>query len=126
MIYVLETKFSVQKSIFSQLIQIYGINKATALIICKKIGFSPNLKVDTIPTKKIEELIFVIESLKIPLNTELRTLRINTVKNSIAIKTYKGLRKVKGLPVRGQRTHTNAKSSRKRFKNEKFIYCKKF
>jgi ribosomal protein S13 len=33
----------------------------------------------------------------------------------ITIKSYKGWRKMRGLPARGQRTHTNAKTSRKRF-----------
>jgi small subunit ribosomal protein S13 len=55
----------------------------------------------------------MIDSLDLTLNNELKKLKSLTLKNLIQIKSYRGLRRVRGLPVRGQRTHTNAKSARK-------------
>ena len=48
---------------------------------------------------------------------KLKKLQVFALKNLVSIKCYKGIRKIQGLPVRGQRTHTNAKTSKK---NKKF------
>ena len=48
---------------------------------------------------------------------KLKKLQVFALKNLVSIKCYKGIRKIQGLPVRGQRTHTNAKKSKK---NKKF------
>jgi len=63
--------------------------------------------------EQIEELLQLVDSLNLTLNNELKKLRSLNLKTLISIKSYRGLRRVRGLPVRGQRTHTNAKSSRK-------------
>ena len=49
----------------------------------------------------------------VDINNELKKSRSLTLKTLVSIKSYKGLRRVRGLPVRGQRTHTNAKSAKK-------------
>ena len=82
-------------------------------MICKKLGFSINLKIKDLTQEQIIEILQLVESLNITLNNELKKLRSLTLKNLVSIKSYKGLRRVRGLPVRGQRTHTNAKSARK-------------
>lgn len=48
------------------------------------------------------------------LGSDLKKARQLIFKNLIAIKSVKGLRRLRGLPIRGQRTHTNAKTARKR------------
>ena len=113
MLYVLETKLSENKSVVFALTKVYGIGEKTAYLICKKLGFSINLKTKDLTQEQIEELIQLIESLNLTLNNELKKLRSLNLKTLISIKSYRGLRRVRGLPVRGQRTHTNAKSSRK-------------
>lgn len=113
MLYFLETKLSEHKSICFALTNIYGIGKSTAFAICKKLGFSINLKVKDLTQEQVVEMIQLIDSLSLNLNNELKKLRSLTLKNLVSIKSYKGLRRVRGLPVRGQRTHTNAKSARK-------------
>ena len=113
MLYILETKIPDKKPVLFALTQIYGINKSTASHICKKLGFSLNLKIDDLTQEQIQNMLAVIESLNLVLNQELRTLKSHALKNLISIKTYRGLRRVRGLPVRGQRTHTNAKSAKK-------------
>lgn len=113
MLYFLETKLSEHKPICFALTNIYGIGKSTAFVICKKLGFSINLKVKDLTQEQVVEMIQLIDLLNLNLNNELKKLRSLTFKNLVSIKSYKGLRRVRGLPVRGQRTHTNAKSARK-------------
>jgi small subunit ribosomal protein S13 len=113
MLYVLETKLPENKSVVFALTKVYGIGEKTAYLICKKLGFSVNLKTKDLTQEQIEELIQLVDSLNLTLNNELKKLRSLNLKTLISIKSYRGLRRVRGLPVRGQRTHTNAKSSRK-------------
>ena len=113
MLYVLETKLPENKSVVFALTRVYGIGEKTAYLICKKLGFSVNLKTKDLTQEQIEELIQLVDSLNLTLNNELKKLRSLNLKTLISIKSYRGLRRVRGLPVRGQRTHTNAKSSRK-------------
>ena len=113
MLYFLETQLDKNKSVFFALTKIHGIGKHTAFIICKKLGFSINLKVKDLTQEQSAEMLQVISLLNLTLNNDLKKLKSLTLKNLVSIKSYRGLRRVRGLPVRGQRTHTNAKSARK-------------
>jgi len=113
MLYLLETKLAENKSVVFALIKVYGINKSTAFFICKKLGFSINFKIKNLTQEHVAEILQLIDSLNLILNNDLKKLKSLASKDLILIKSYKGLRKIQGLPVRGQRTHTNAKSSKK-------------
>ena len=113
MLYLLETKLPENKSVFFALTKIYGIGKNTAFLICKKLGFSINLKVKDLTQEQVSNILQTVELLDLTLNNELKKFKSLSLKKLISIKSYRGLRRVRGLPVRGQRTHTNAKSSRK-------------
>ena len=113
MLYVLETKLPENKSVVFALTKVYGIGEKTAYSICKKLGFSINLKTKDLTQEQVEEIIQLVDSLNLTLNNELKKLRSLNLKTLVSIKSYRGLRRVRGLPVRGQRTHTNAKSSKK-------------
>jgi len=113
MLYLLETKLPENESIFFALIHIYGINKRIAFFLCKKIGFSENFKTKDLTQNQFIQIVQLIKSLNLTLNNDLKKFKSLTLKNLISIKSYRGLRKIRGLPVRGQRTHTNAKSSKK-------------
>lgn len=113
MLYLLETKLPENKSIFFALTYVYGIGKKTSILICKKLGFSINLKVKDITQDQSIEILKVIDSSQFLLSNELKKLKMLTLKKLISIKSYRGLRKSRGFPVRGQRTHTNAKSASK-------------
>ena len=113
MLYILETKLPENKSIFFALTKVYGIGKTTSFLICKKLGFSINFKVKDLTKDQIFEILKITNSLNLILNNDLKKLKTLTIKNLINIKSYRGLRRIKGFPVRGQRTHSNAKSARK-------------
>ena len=117
MIYLAETELSKNKPVIFALADIYGIGHSTSKLICKKLGFSINLKVKDLSEEQTEKLLEITKSLKLILAGDLRKLKLLNSKKLVDIKSYRGLRRVKGFPVRGQRTHTNAKTARKNARN---------
>lgn len=115
MIYILETELENDKTIYLALTSIYGINFKQSLIFCKKLGFSKNFKINELSNNQISKIIKLIENSNILINNELKRSKSLIIKNMISIKLNRGIRLYLGLPNRGQRTHTNAKSA-KRFK----------
>jgi small subunit ribosomal protein S13 len=116
MIYLFESELSKTKSLPLALSAIYGLGKANTLLICKKLGFSTNLTVKDLSKEQTSKLIKSIESLNILIVSDLLKARLLIAKKLVSIKSYRGLRRYQGLPVRGQRTHTNSKTSRKKFR----------
>jgi small subunit ribosomal protein S13 len=113
MIYLLETDLLENKTVYISLTKVYGIGKSQALSIIKKLGFACNFKTSKLSSEQIVKLIKLVENLKLVINNNLKKSKIMITKKLIQIKAYKGIRKLKGLPVRGQRTHTNAKTASK-------------
>ena len=112
MIYIFETELEKTKCINFSLKKIYGLSYFQIKIICKKLGFSTNLKTYKLTNEQLVKLVKVIEKTNLKVNDELKNLQIFNLKKLIDIKCYSGLRRIRGLPVRGQRTRTNAKTSR--------------
>jgi len=115
MIYLLETELPKNKSVLFALSNIYGIGKPQSIIICRRLGFSTNCKIVDLTNDQINELVKLIENSELTFSNDLKKLQAIFLKKLVNIKSYKGLRKIQGLPIRGQRTHTNAKTS-KRFR----------
>jgi small subunit ribosomal protein S13 len=113
MIYILETKLYENNSIFFELKNIYGIGNYKSLDICKKLGFAKNLKVKNLTEDQIKRLLKIADNSNLIITSDLKKFKNLILKNLISIKSYRGLRRIKGLPVRGQRTHTNSRTSRK-------------
>jgi len=113
MLYLLETNLADQKSVFFALANVHGIGKNTAFFICKKLGLSINLKIKDLSKEQIVGILQLIDSLELRLNNELKKSKSLILNRLVSIRSYKGLRRVRGLPVRGQRTHTNAKSAKR-------------
>lgn len=113
MIYILETELPENKSIYFSLTKIFGIGKFQSFLICKKIGLSHNSKLSKLTSNQIIKLVKLIENSNVLINSNLRKYKITLINKLIQIKTYKGIRRLRGLPIRGQRTHTNAKTASK-------------
>jgi len=113
MIYILETKLLENKPIYFSLTKIFGVGQFQSFLICKKLGLSYNCKLSTLTPDQILKLIKFIENLNLLITSNLKKSKILLAKKLVQIKAYKGLRKLRGLPVRGQRTHTNAKTASK-------------
>ena len=113
MLYILETELPENKSIYFSLTNVFGIGKNQSFLICKKIGFSCNCKLSKLTSTQTVKLIKFLEASNLFINNSLRKYKITLIKKRTQIKTYKGIRQLRGLPVRGQRTHTNAKTASK-------------
>lgn len=114
MVYIFESDLPKIKSINFALKNIYGLGKFNSELICKKAGFSTNLKIKDLSREQLNKLVKTIESLNFVLASDLKKSRLMQNKLLISIKVYKGFRKVQGLPSRGQRTHTNARTAKKK------------
>ncbi len=88
---------------------IYGIGMARAKEIIERSGIDPATRVHKLTDEEIARLRNIIEK-DYKIEGELRTEVAMNIKRLIDINSYRGLRHRRGLPVRGQRTRTNARS----------------
>ena len=103
---------TINKYLLLALKAIYGIGKAQAFLICKTLGVTKNFKVHDLSVEQINDLCKILNNSNQLFTNDLKKLHILTFKKLISIKTYKGLRRLKGFPIRGQRTHTNGKTAK--------------
>ena len=90
---------------------IYGIGRHAALEILQKAGIDTALRVRDLRDAEVARLRQVIER-DYKVEGALRTETAMNIKRLMDIGTYRGGRHRKGLPVRGQRTHTNARTKK--------------
>jgi small subunit ribosomal protein S13 len=88
---------------------IYGIGRSSALKICEAAGVSPDKKVQELSDQEVARLREVIEN-EYRVEGELRREVQQSIRRLIEINCYRGLRHRRGLPVRGQRTRSNART----------------
>jgi small subunit ribosomal protein S13 len=113
MVYLFESKLPETKSIYFALRYVYGIGKSKSFFICKKLGFSLNLKVKNLSEEQINQINRLVESLNFLVANDLKRFKLLALQKLVNIKSYRGLRRKKGFPVRGQRTHTNARTAKR-------------
>lgn len=114
MVRLLGNNLAKKKKIYIALTCIYGIGISKALEILKKINIDPNTKVLNLNEKDISLLRDILECNDFKLEGNLKRLISLNIKHLIDINCIRGKRHLKGLPVRGQRTRTNSRTSRKR------------
>ena len=95
---------------------IFGIGRAMALQILKKAGVDGSIRVKDLTEDQIVKLREVIDR-DHEVEGDLRREVSMSIKRLVDIGTYRGLRHRKGLPVRGQRTRTNARTRKGRQKS---------
>ena len=98
-----------EKRLEISLTYIFGIGKPTAQRICAETGLDPNERVRNLTEEEINKIRQWVES-NITVEGDLRRDVAQDIKRKIEIGTYQGGRHRRGLPVRGQRTHTNART----------------
>ena len=86
---------------------VFGIGRSTANEILKKTGVDPNTAVKDLTEDEIIKLRDAVEEREV--EGDLRRERSQNIKRLQEIGSYRGLRHRRGLPVRGQRTKTNAR-----------------
>jgi small subunit ribosomal protein S13 len=93
---------------------IYGIGKTTSLKLCSVVAVEPSMKVSQLTDAQLEA--FRIEIAKITVEGDLRRVVTMNIKRLMDLGCYRGLRHRRGLPLRGQRTKTNARTRKGRRK----------
>jgi small subunit ribosomal protein S13 len=97
------------KHIDTALTYIYGVGRSTALEICKRAGINPETRINDLTSGDLNEIRRLLEN-EYTVEGRLRTEMALNIKRLMDIGCYRGLRHRRGLPVRGQRTRTNART----------------
>ena len=98
-----------EKRLEISLTYIFGIGRSTSSLICQQTGLSPDTRVRDLTEEEVASLrSFIDANLKV--EGDLRREVAGHIKRKIEIGTYSGIRHRRGLPVRGQRTRTNART----------------
>ncbi|MBD0321159.1 MAG: 30S ribosomal protein S13 [Gemmatimonadetes bacterium] len=90
---------------------IFGIGRATSRKILDEAGVNPDTRVHALGDEEVNRLRRVIDT-TIRVEGALRSEIARNIKRLMDIGSYRGLRHRRGLPVRGQRTHTNARTKK--------------
>lgn len=107
--YIIGTSIPEDKVLVQSISNIYGLGLAQSKNLCKKAGFGSDSRGSDITFLKGKILENFAEATSLPLGADLRRFQNDKIHRLCSISTYRGSRHRKGLPVRGQRTHTNAK-----------------
>ncbi len=99
-----------EKRIEASLTYVYGIGPSTAKRVLEQANIDPNLRAKDLSPQQINEIIQIISANKLLIEGDLRRELQGNLKRLQAINCYRGIRHRRGLPVRGQRTSTNART----------------
>ena len=98
-----------EKRLEISLTYIFGVGRTTARTVCDASGISADTRVRDLTDEEVAKLrTFIDQNLKV--EGDLRREVAGDIKRKIEIGSYQGLRHRRGLPVRGQRTRTNART----------------
>ncbi len=100
-----------EKKVEIGLTYIYGIGRAIARRIIEQTGVNPSQRVKDLNDTDVNRLRQAIEK-DVRVEGALRTEVAMNIKRLMDIGSYRGIRHRRGLPVRGQRTHTNARTKK--------------
>jgi len=112
MVRLLGTNLSNKKKVYIALTAIYGIGIPTSKKILSKVKIDPDTKVSELSDEQIGTIRDQLEKDNLKLEGDLKRLISLNIKRMIDIGCNRGRRHLKGLPVRGQRTRTNNRTSR--------------
>ncbi len=98
-----------QKPVSISLTYIHGIGRTTASEICARCGVPPERRVQELTDQEVTSIREVIDT-DLIVEGDLRRGVAMNIKRLMDLGCYKGIRHRKGLPVHGQRTHTNART----------------
>jgi small subunit ribosomal protein S13 len=98
-----------EKRLEISLTYIFGVGRTTARVVCDASGISGDTRVRDLTDEEVAKLrTFIDQNVKV--EGDLRREVAGDIKRKIEIGSYQGLRHRRGLPVRGQRTRTNART----------------
>jgi small subunit ribosomal protein S13 len=113
MVRILGNNLSNKKKVYIALTAIYGTGISTSTKILDRLQIDPNLKVSELDEGNISAIRDILETSEFQLEGDLKRLVSLNIKRLIDIGCVRGRKHLKGLPVRGQRTRTNNRTSRR-------------
>lgn len=114
-----------EKRIEASLPFVYGIGPSTAKRILEAAGIDPDARTGQLSQEQLGAIVTAIQQSGLSIEGDLRReLQIN-LKRLQQINCYRGIRHRKNLPVRGQRTHTNARTRKGKKKTVGVVRAKK-
>ena len=99
-----------EKRIEASLPYIYGIGRATATKILEEAGIDPNIRTGELSDDQLGKIAHAVSNSGLMIEGDLRREIQGHMKRLTSINCYRGYRHRRGLPVRGQRTSTNART----------------
>jgi small subunit ribosomal protein S13 len=114
MVYIFNVNLKGSSKVLYSLVKLYGFGIHLSLVILNDLNIGHNCRIKDLNQNTVIKIIKWVEKNRIVIESVLKqkvTSDINKLKH---IKTYRGLRHVYGLPVRGQRTKTNASSVKRK------------
>jgi small subunit ribosomal protein S13 len=99
-----------EKRIEVALTYIHGIGPARSKTVLKEAGIDPNMRAKDLTPDEVGRITEVLGRVPYPIEGDLRREVQSNIKRLISIHSYRGQRHTLSLPVRGQRTHTNART----------------
>ena len=113
MVRILGNNLSNKKKIYIALTCVYGIGLSRSKKILEQVAIDPNIKVSELTETNVAALRDILETDEYKLEGDLKRFISLNIKRLIDINSFRGRRHLKGLPVRGQRTRTNNRTSRR-------------
>ena len=107
---LLGVEIPAKKKVAYSLRYIYGIGPARADQVVAEAGLDPDQRADSLSEEQLNKILHVITEHKWVVEGDLRREITSNLKRLQAINCYRGVRHRKSLPVRGQRTQTNART----------------
>jgi small subunit ribosomal protein S13 len=107
---LLGVEIPAKKKIAFSLRYIYGIGPQRADLIVKEVGIDPDMRAQDLTEEQLNKILHVITDHKWVVEGDLRRDHTANLKRLQAINCYRGIRHRRSLPVRGQRTSTNART----------------
>ena len=98
-----------EKRLVVSLTYIYGVGPAVAQTLCEAVGIDPSTRVRDLTDEEVNKIRGWVDA-QLKVEGDLRREVSQDIKRKMEIGCYQGLRHRRGLPVRGQRTHTNART----------------
>ncbi|MBL7155164.1 MAG: 30S ribosomal protein S13 [Candidatus Portnoybacteria bacterium] len=99
------------KRIEIALTYIYGLGRYLSKRILSKLKIDPDIRTDKLSSKQVSQLREIVEK-EYKVEGELKREKMMNIKRLKDINSYRGIRHIKGLPVRGQQTKTNTRTVR--------------
>lgn len=115
MLYISGARLVAEKQVRIALTKMYGIGPKKAIQVCYRLGISGNIKIKELTKYQIDQMEQTIGQDHV-VHWELKRGERADIGRFISISCYRGIRHQDGLPLRGQRTHTNARTCRKQIR----------